>query len=575
MAAMATDNQDKTMKKIFASIGVVFVAAAAFGTSQIKFSPEKPCSLYRLASFQNRQDDVEVKQHLYFRQPDGTVQNYASVRWQQTDFGTYGWLFGLGGAGLRSNNYFQESWDANGNHYIDSDMGFGWPFLVGPDGNGTGDAVYYSHGTAYETDPFEENIWEYSADEHCQVKDSYPPPTTWDDPVLNSYFSYLWDNGQGKETYRRNAQTIWHIQTGGRAIPFLWNQQSVYQFSGYASEIKDIRATPPFDGTYTLPIAPGAIVINGKPLGADHLMYQTLPDDAEYDVTPRVAGNDFYAFTVGASKHTLTSHTWHPALTDPDPSRAQVGVGEEVNVYLDPPLQMTFPETPLWSVSGGTIDPAEGSLTKFTAAYNACIADVTVHVRDVDLRNSFSVVEPQCYDAAHTYITSSNYYGNPPMAGAEMEVMVYFAPLNVSFYKVKIMEVGEDATSIWGWATNPIATYKTNDVRHTSNADVPIPQRLHHRNDTFTPLTEFNCWTGADDNGAWLNPPEPIGTSWVAGGWTWVIPAKWTIDGTQINSMTGWNEVFTVDSSGTFKVQKFGKWVQSTINGVVTTGSDE
>ena len=138
------------------------------------------------------------------------------------------------------------------------------------------------------------------------------------------------------------------------------------------------------------------------------------------------------------------------------------------------------------------------------------------------------------------------------------------------------MEVGEDATSIWGWATNQIATYLTNEVKHTSNADVPIPQRLHHSNDTFNKLTEDNFWETDDHAGGWLNRPQPDGSPWIAGGWTWVIPVRWKVgDSGQTNSMTGWDQVFTLDENGTFKVRKFGKWVQCTSNGVVTTGNDQ
>jgi len=74
----------------------------------------------------------------------------------------------------------------------------------------------------------------------------------------------------------------------------------------------------------------------------------------------------------------------HPALTDTNRERLQVGVGEKVDVYFDPPLGMSFPEEPFWWTSAGSLEGKlsptllglSGSAVKFTAPSNAATANV-------------------------------------------------------------------------------------------------------------------------------------------------------------------------------------------------------
>ena len=58
---------------------------------------------------------------------------------------------------------------------------------------------------------------------------------------------------------------------------------------------------------------------------------------------------------------------------------------------------------------------------------------------------------------------------------------------------------------------------------------------------------------------------------WSQGQFTWNVPWKWWI-GSNTNSMTnGWQQVFTIDASGTVTVSKFGHTVTRSIN--QTTGT--
>lgn len=255
---------------------------------------------------------------------------------------------------------------------------------------------------------------------------------------------------------------------------------------------------------------------------------------------------------MNASRHDLKSYTWHPALTDTNRERTHVGVGEEVSVYFEPALNMTFPETPWWVASAGDIEPAEGSDIKFTAPSNAATANIRVYVRDVHLDKLFFVKEPSGVDHADVWALVSYPLGS---IAAGMQLHPYIAPTSVSFYKVWCMEVGKDASALTGY--------------YTSNTP---PSHIGHGADKWFKLNEDNSWPGVVGNGydfAALGPVDapPLG---LAGGFTWDIPACWSLDPTETtNSMNGWNQVFSVDSSGTTTVSKFQHsvirpWYEST-----------
>ena len=302
------------------------------------------------------------------------------------------------------------------------------------------------------------------------------------------------------------------------------------------------------------PVNPTEIEINGKPLGTDGVMYQQLDDDVTRDITPRIKNADDYTFAVGASKHTLISQTWHPALTDTNRGRYQVGVGEEVDVFLDPPLVMTYPENPLWSASGGGLEGALitdplafiGSTVKFTAASNACSALVTVHVRDVDLAKGFGVLKPSGIDQA----TIANNYSNSysiGLAGAGMDIAFFVAPTSVSFYRVCIMEIP-------GGPTNVTGSFKNGAPSHTMCGFWSAP---------LTPDNQFQDMAASPQPG--LSPP------WIAGGFDWVIPSKWQVQGDSVtNDFTQWTQSFRLlNSNGDFSTSKFGKTVTRKTNGII------
>lgn len=159
------------------------------------------------------------------------------------------------------------------------------------------------------------SVWAKIGYEHCDVTESYPPPAVWDEWDGNSSAGpYLRVQGHETETYRRTAQTVWHLHTGGKALP----RQNLWQLSGSAREMLYKRAQPPFPYYTPTSVIPAQdIQVMGESLDTNGNLYAILPDGADLDVTPQVGGVDFYTFNVGAQKY--LSH-FEVFVCQPDPN---------------------------------------------------------------------------------------------------------------------------------------------------------------------------------------------------------------------------------------------------------------
>ena len=372
----------------------------------------------------------------------------------------------------------------------------------------------------------------------------YAAPSTWPGEFckVSAHRSLPWENGQViTEDRSRTARTRYLLHTGGKGNS---TRQNLFVLSAQVQGVGD-----PFwpevdtEDDYAYGINPAAIVLGEFGLqGSDGLIYKVLSDNTIHDITPRVPGNPYYTFTEPvANKHKLVSYTLHQALSDPRRDRTTLGVGELVSIYFEPELDMTFPETPTWLPFDGSVTPNVGSWVIFTAPSNAVASTtVRVFVRDVHLDKYFSVVAPSGWD--HADIVSTNHYPIGMSAG-DMQLRVFFAPTEVSLYRVEIEEVGTEATGVWG---------------------AFVGHLMPHISDTFRGLNDNNSWNVFDNCGG----GAPYG---YPGGFTWIVPAKWRIPGGPTNSMTGWDQEISIDAAGTYKVDKFGRWVQRTIDDVITT----
>ena len=138
------------------------------------------------------------------------------------------------------------------------------------------------------------------------------------------------------EQYTRTADTVWHVQTGGMAIP---GRNSLWQFNGSASEILDKRATPPFFSSAMREVTNKTQIAIGSlgNLKADGNLWLALPDGADKDITPTLAGKDFYTFGVSGQKYNpyinLSSATTNADLSPTNVP--EVCVGQTVNFTLN------------------------------------------------------------------------------------------------------------------------------------------------------------------------------------------------------------------------------------------------
>jgi len=299
-----------------------------------------------------------------------------------------------------------------------------------------------------------------------------------------------------------------------------------------------------------LPIPAGQISIGGFGCqDTNAQLWVPLRDNDTNDVTAHVTGVQNYSYTITVNEYPLVYQTRFVALTDPNPARLNLGVGEYVDFQALPDA--------VWSATGGGLAPNYGGRT-FTAASNAppggAAASVTARYHGLTKTVNFTVFPPTGYDPASTSIaaTSSAYAFLQGEAGAGMHVQVCIAPTSVSFYRVGIKEIAGPGTNGWGY------------FAQTAWNSPPIPDHSPNRN--FVQLDSNNYWGGLadyDDCHFSISPTPPT-----AGGFTWNIPVVWQIDPNTTNSLCYWGQTNSFDVNGTVTVSKYGLKVTRTINNV-------
>jgi hypothetical protein len=352
--------------------------------------------------------------------------------------------------------------------------------------------------------------------------------------------SETWPTGDEQRT----ADAEYKLATGG---PFGSTQQNLWVISASATAYTNLSDTV---GT---PIPPQEIAIGSLGnLDTNGNLYALLPDNVPVPVTPKAKNRDKVTFTAYGAKYTLTSRTHHPALTNTNRSRTTLGVGERVDLGFSPPPWFALH----WANTGGSLSTTLDVSTTLTAPSNATPkVVVTAKLSGGPLVKfpPFKVVEPTGIDHAQIVWTNSFPINN---AGAGMTNNFWIAPTSVSFYRVSVLEIGEDATNIYGFFAD------TNYF--TAN---PGSALRHHPNPDWSGLTPDNMCSD------WAAFGQPGYSFWeTGGGFEWNIPMKWQIAGSGLtNSMAGCNQVFSIDSNGTARVTKYGNWIQRTTNNVITT----
>jgi hypothetical protein len=446
----------------------------------------------------------------------------------------------------------------------------------------------YDNGSVYYSDVFPPYYysgpsWFYQ--EVLSVPDEDSTNVTTDGHTPNMMYHYyasrnahyIWTEPHSVDSESVTARTVTKLYTGGKAVV---GRKSLAKIHVDATEY----GKPPGNGQgwwmipgwwYATPstsINPTDIevlgwgALFGQYLDSSGNDYGVLPDGAELNLNLRIPGVAHYSATPTVTKYKLVHETVNPALTDTNLARLNLGVGEEVRfgftpAFAWPPVQ--------WSASAGGLssypywrDAAGEAVTNgtgFTAPSNAANVTVTASFFGVDgsLKTKFKVLEPSGVD--HAVIVSTNETGytfGTGVAGAMMHLTVFMKPTDVSFYRVLMEEVGKDATNVTGCFTN----------------SYPAPSHIGNGADEPFQLNWDNSWPTYFDYCCSPLAPYAYPPQWSTGSYTWNIPWNWCIDSSNIHSNSiGWQQVFTLDESGTVKITKFGSyWVQRTTNNFIT-----
>lgn len=348
-----------------------------------------------------------------------------------------------------------------------------------------------------------------------------------------------------------NDQRELTMLTGGDPTS---SDDELYVISGSAETVDflDFPVIDPYNPTFPIYniIPPQQISIGSfGSLDTNGNLYVVLPTHKSPVVTPHISSSKYSYINIHGQGYKLTSTC--VASVPTNYSRTTIGVGEEISCAMSPSIGAK------WSVSGGgSVSPGNtifSSSTIFTAPNHAASVTVTAtFANGSQLSKKFTVIEPISYVRAQITGTNTASYFGTGNAGAGMTNAIWIGPTTVSFYKVSIMEVGEVSTNATGYFANT-NTYPTDWLDHN-----------HHGANHWTLLTVANVFSDHASSGTCSTP-------WSSGSFSWTIPADWSVGGGPTNSMTGWNQVHNIDSSGKVTVQKFGHTMTRTPNDVITT----
>ncbi len=231
-----------------------------------------------------------------------------------------------------------------------------------------------------------------------------------------------------------------------------------------------------------------------------------------------------------------------------DRTRIDVGVGEQVDLSFSANLGVTI----LWSTTAGSIsaNPTIPRAYTLTAPDRATNLTVNATIGSETCSIGFNVVEPTGVN--HAGVVELQFF-QAGLSGAGMHLKPYLLPTNVSFCNVQLMEIGTDATSVQGYFTRFSTTYLSHKGPGRGKAD------------SWFGIQPDNSWQ-ADYDWA-VSDPDGYPRPWSIGSFTWIIPAQWKVgNGATKNMPSGWQQVFSIDPSGTVTIQKFDRKVIRSIN---------
>jgi len=146
--------------------------------------------------------------------------------------------------------------------------------------------------------------------------------------------------------------------------------------------------------------------------------------------------------------------------------------------------------------------------------------------------------------------------------GVGMWMPLYVMPTSVSFVNIAMVEEATDLGSVVGYFTNPIFN---GSYSHSAANGAGVWHNISNENYFF------------DDHPAMIGEcPSP----WSSGSITWALPIAWgernsyrVVD--KVSNVPQQNQqIFTIDSQGEVKVEKFGYWVKRAVSGLITVSDN-
>ena len=233
----------------------------------------------------------------------------------------------------------------------------------------------------------------------------------------------------------------------------------------------------------------------------------------------------------GTTAPTITSQTVLSAPDGTANTRKTVGSGERVT--------FTGSASGSWSASSGSpgTSTTNGTTFSWQAPEAAGSSTITLTAGGQSANTTMTVVAPSGINgtkASDDSIASGT-------QGAGMRIDMVFTPLNVSFGYLQFLEQPGPATNITGYFTS----YSASSLYHNPN-----PSWLN--------ISASNG--GIQDHAAFSGYPSP----WTAGGWEWVIPNKYRLQGSGGGGIVFHNSTQTFQlegapDAGRSTVTKFGE----------------
>ena len=279
--AMGTKKGNRIMKIYFILLSVLIGSGLANATIQTTANQDKPPRLY-------------VK--TYSTHDNGSVYRHylTTAEWDTTFSGTINWSDGSAGSGTWTSHDVDDEPTGEITTW-DNDVTWSWATNMWPNTFSTMVQTYQGSTNTYTNQPVP-ILWQHS------------------DIDISTYNTYY--NGYVKElaTERRSAQAVIKLQTGVKATSRLRNLFKLTVSAGQTSPGDPNWASAIEDGYYYMyentsgsGIPPQNINLGSYgALNPNGVKYLILPDNDDVDVTPSVAGVDYYSFNMAAPQKYLS-----------------------------------------------------------------------------------------------------------------------------------------------------------------------------------------------------------------------------------------------------------------------------